>query len=83
MADESQDMTVAGQVMELLGTYLGPNTARTAVKTFTRKAFGKSVKYLLVKDLPGLCEALRPMLRTLLGNESAEIILDSIKKGVS
>lgn len=76
------DISVADQVIEKLGEYLGPHTAKTAVKTFSKRAFGREPDTLTVDDVPTLLEALRPMLRTLVGEESAEILINVITREV-
>jgi hypothetical protein len=60
-----------------LARYLGPNTARVALKTFFARLApnGRGVETLTRDDAPPLLEALRPMLRTLLGSERAERVL--------
>jgi hypothetical protein len=61
-----------------LAVYLGPHTARVAVGTFAQKAFGRGAETLTRKDLPALMDALRPMLRTFVGREPCEIVLQAI-----
>lgn len=61
-----------------LAALLGPNTARTAVRTFCRRAIGKSPEALREDDGPRLLAALRPSLRTLLGAATAERVLEEI-----
>jgi hypothetical protein len=50
-----------------LAVYLGPNTARTALKTFAHKSVGVAPEKLTAEQAKRLLEALRPMLKTLLG----------------
>lgn len=58
-----------------LAALLGPNTARTAVRTFCERATGGPPDQLTATDAPRLLAALRPTLRTLLGAAHAEQVL--------
>ncbi|HEU4408531.1 MAG TPA: hypothetical protein VFS43_24930 [Polyangiaceae bacterium] len=64
-----------------MATYLGPHTARVAVKTFSHKALGRGPETLTPGDVPALAEALRPMVRTLVGRETCEVILERTRRG--
>lgn len=55
-----------------LAVYLGPNTARTALKTFAHKSVGVAPEDMTPEQAKRLLEALRPMLKTLLGAAQAE-----------
>jgi hypothetical protein len=70
----------AAHVTSRLNEFLGPHTARNAMKTFSMKALGRAPETLTLADMPVLLQALRPMLRTLLGEESADHLLESIQK---
>lgn len=63
-----------------LSSLLGPNTARTAVRTFCQRATGGPPEALTEADAPRLLAALRPTLRTLLGATTAEHLLDEIAR---
>ena len=63
-----------------MAVYLGPHTARIAVKTFSERALGRGPESLELGDVPNLLVALRPMLRTLVGNSQCEIVLQRIEK---
>ena len=65
-------------IADALTVHLGPSTARTAVRTFASRA-GLSVEALSPADAPRLLEALRPMLRTLLGATPADDVLEGIR----
>lgn len=65
-----------------LAPYVGPHTARVAVKTFAQKAVGRGPETLTYKDMPALMDALRPMLRTLLGKAAGEAAVAAISKEV-
>jgi hypothetical protein len=74
--------TVADRIADRLGVYLGPHTGRVAVKTFTQKALGRGPETLTAADLPALEQALRPMLRTLVGGARAELVLAEIRRDI-
>lgn len=61
-----------------LALLLGPNTARTAVRTFCQRALGVDPEAMPPGDAPRLLAALRPTLRTLLGAATAQQVLDEI-----
>ena len=62
-------------IADHLARYLGPNTARVAVKKFSERVGVSGPEALTREDVPRLLEVLRPMLRTLLGRERAESLL--------
>lgn len=66
-----------------LARYLGPHTARTAIKTFADKSVGKPPEDITRSDVPALLAALRPMLRTLIGGDECEAVLHDIDREVS
>ena len=70
----------ARHVEERLATFLGPHTARNALKTFATRTLGRSPEELTLADVPSLLAALRPMLRTLLGEDSARMLIDDIAR---
>jgi hypothetical protein len=49
-----------------------------AVKTFSQRALGRGPETLTPIDVPALAEALRPMLRTLVGKEKGELVVKQI-----
>lgn len=73
---------VAEKIAARLGAYLGPHTGRVAVKTFALKALGRGPESLTLHDWPKLEPALRPMLRTLVGNARAELVLSEIRRDI-
>lgn len=73
-------MSPAEQVATRLAEYLGPNTARAAVRTFAQGTLGKPPEDVLPGDVPQLLDALRPMLRTLLGPAICEDIIGPLAK---
>jgi hypothetical protein len=65
-------------IAEALTVHLGPSTARTAVRIFAGR-IGLRPDEVSPEDAPRLLEALRPMLRTLLGPQPADTVLDGIR----
>jgi len=70
----------ADVVADRLATWLGPHTARTAVRTFSERALGLRPEQVTPADVPRLLAALRPMLRTLLGATQGEELLDQLAR---
>lgn len=70
--------STAERIAGRLAAYLGPNTARTAVRSFAARALGRTADAVGREDAPRLVEALRPMLKTLLGAEAAERVVAEI-----
>ncbi len=58
--------------------YLGPHTARNALKTFASKAVNKTPDALTLGDVPLIMQSLRPMLRTLIGAEQCDELIQQI-----
>jgi hypothetical protein len=69
----------AEAIAQALAAHLGPGTARAAVRTFSRRALGIGPHEVSLADAPRLLEALRPMLRTLLGAAPADEVLAGIR----
>jgi len=63
----------------VLAVYLGPHTARNAVRTFSERALGRGPETMTPDDVPRLLEALRPMLCTLLGSVQGQGVLERIR----
>jgi len=76
---ENQVARPADVIADALSVHLGPSTARTAVRTFSSRALGLRPDEISAKDAPKLLEALRPMLRTLLGAVPADDVLARIR----
>jgi hypothetical protein len=74
--------TIAQQVAEHLSPYLGPFNAGIAVKTFSQRALQRSAESVTLAHLPALLEALRPMLNTMVGRQSTEVLLEDIQRRV-
>src|SRR5438045_346254 len=70
--------TIAERVARRLAHTLGPHTARVAVKTFTQRALGRGPETLAIADIVPLANALKPMLRTLLGKQRGETVAAQI-----
>jgi hypothetical protein len=70
---------LAALIERQLAVYLGPHTARTALKTFAHKAVGKLPEQLTRADTGKLLDALRPMLRTLLGTDQSDSVLEQLQ----
>lgn len=69
-------------IADRLAVYLGPHTARVAVKTFALQALGRGPEELGPRDAPALLDALRPMLRAFVGRERSEAVLNDIRQEV-
>ena len=69
-------------IADRLAAYLGPHTARVAVKTFALQALGRGPDELGPPDAPALLDALRPMLRAFVGRERSEVVLAGIRDEV-
>ena len=61
-----------------LSVYLGPNTTRAALKTFAHKTVGVAPEDLDARQARLVVEALRPMLKTLVGAEQCEHIVHQL-----
>jgi hypothetical protein len=72
--------TIAERVAARLAGFLGPHTARVAVKTFTQRGLGRGPETLEVADIPTLTTTMRPMLRTLVGKDRCEVIVKQIHR---
>ena len=78
-ADRGPEQTIAEIISSHLSVYLGPYTAKNAVKTFSQRALGRGPETLTAEDTAKLLAALRPMLRTLIGAAQCEVVLEKIK----
>ena len=76
-------LPVAETIARRLAAYLGPHTAKVAVKTFSMRAVGRGPETLTPADLPALQSALRPMLRTFIGRAQCEQVLEQIAREVT
>jgi eukaryotic-like serine/threonine-protein kinase len=76
-------LPVAETIARRLAAYLGPHTAKVAVKTFSHRAVGRGPETLTLADVPKLQVALRPMLRTFIGRAQCEQVLEQIARELS
>jgi hypothetical protein len=70
----------AQRITAALAIHLGPNTAQVAVRAFAARALGVSPEELRSDQVPVLLQALRPMLRTLLGPRASEETLEGLQR---
>jgi len=75
-------LAVADRVIDCLAPVLGPFNAKVAVKNFAQRSLNLTPENLAPEHLPTLLEAMRPMLNTLVGRESAEALLGEIRQEV-
>ena len=80
VAEPAQPTQVAEKIAGRIAVYVGPHTARVAVKTFALRKLGRGPESLELEDIPALLAALRPMLRTLIGHSQCEIALKRIER---
>ena len=80
MADAPQPTEVAEKVAARIAVYVGAHTARVAVKTFSLRKLGRGPESLELEDIPALLAALRPMLRTLIGQSQCELVVKRIER---
>jgi len=72
--------TPAQIIEKTLSVFLGPNTARNAVKTFAERSLGLAPEAVTRGDCPRLLDALRPMLKTLLGAAQCDALLEKLSR---
>jgi hypothetical protein len=61
-----------------LALYLGPHTARSALRTFADRSLGVPLEQMSAAQARRLLEALRPMLKTLVGAAQCERIVSQL-----
>lgn len=69
-------------VRDKLSHYLGPFTAKNAVKMFAAQNLSTDPDHITVDQVPALLESLGPMLRTLLGKEGADGVIEEVRRAV-
>jgi hypothetical protein len=62
---------------------VGQHTARIAVRTFANKALGCAPEQMRPEQAPTLVLAMRPLLRSMLGNAAAEQLVAALIKEMS
>lgn len=68
----------ARHIADSLAAYLGPHTARVAVRTFAQRALGRGSETVTLDDVPAVLQALAPMLRAFVGKERTAVVLERI-----
>ncbi len=58
--------------------FLGPHTTRLALKTFSAKAVNAAPEQVTEAQAPEVVRALRPLLRSMLGEAQAEMIVQQL-----
>ncbi len=66
-----------------LGEYVGQHTARIAVRTFAKKSLSCEPEQVRLEQVPTLVLALRPLLRSMLGNVAAEQLVATLIEEMS
>jgi hypothetical protein len=66
-------------VRDRLAVYLGPHTARNALRTFSEKTLGCAPEGISSNQAQKLLDALRPMLKTLVGKAQCDRILAQLQ----
>jgi hypothetical protein len=77
-----RDIAFADRVVDVLTPLLGPHTAKRALAMICKKA-GKEPEQLGPADLEVAQSTLRPMLRTLIGNDVTVRVLADLGGGGS
>jgi hypothetical protein len=80
VAMSAQSTPVAETIAARIALYLGPETARVAVTRFAQRQVGRGPESLELGDAPALLAALRPMLRTFVGDSHCDIVLRRIER---
>ena len=73
-------VAISEVVIRELTRYLGPHTAKNALKLFAQKSVRKTPEELGYYDLEPLLTALRPMLRTLIGSRETDALLEDLRR---
>ena len=70
----------ADVIREHLARYVGPFTAKNAVQMFSQQIAKTDADAVTAAQAPEVLAALGPMLRTLLGKDGADKVLEQIRK---
>ena len=62
----------------LVEKFIGPHTTRLAIKTFAHKTLGVAPNEVRDREVPDLIRALRPLLRSMLGEAQGERIVEQL-----
>ncbi|HEY3053927.1 MAG TPA: hypothetical protein VGK04_11135 [Thermoanaerobaculia bacterium] len=60
--------------------YVGPFTAKNAVEMFSKQALGVAADSLTFAQAAAVIDALAPLLRTLLGTQNADRVIEQLKQ---
>ncbi len=66
------------RVHRRLEKFIGPHTTRLALKTFSQKQLGVLPDQVLDREVPELIRALRPLLRSMLGEAEGERVVEQL-----
>jgi hypothetical protein len=66
------------RVHKRLEKFIGPHTTRLALKTFAQKTLGVPPEQVRDKEVPELIRALRPLLRSMLGEVQGQRVVDEL-----
>ena len=66
------------RVHRRLEKFIGPHTTRLAIKTFSQKQLGMTPDQLRDGEVPDLIRALRPLLRSMLGETQGEHVMQEL-----
>ncbi len=67
-------------IFDQLAVHLGPNTARTALRLFCDRAVGVRPEAMTRAEAPRVLEALRPMLKTLIGPSQSDAVIEQLQR---
>jgi hypothetical protein len=66
------------RVHRRLEKFIGPHTSRLAIKTFSQKTLGLTPEQVRDREVPDLIRALRPLLRSMLGEAQGERVVEQL-----
>jgi hypothetical protein len=66
------------RVHRRLEKFIGPHTSRLAIKTFSQKTLGVLPDQVRDSEVPDLIRALRPLLRSVLGEAQGERVVEQL-----
>jgi hypothetical protein len=66
------------RVHRRLEKFIGPHTTRLALKTFSQKTLGVGPDDVRDGDVPDLIRALKPLLRSMLGQAKGEQVVEQL-----